>query len=249
MAGTHQPAALAAAPGSGRERDDRRRPPHAGRHGRGLHCNPAVPSLPAGDGRPGGRKHVIVEAASPDRGQAAELNRSTPGSGHRSAGRQPHAAVQPSVRRVWRLARPGCWGEVLHGFFENYASTRTCRLGTGSGDRSEERWLFVEHGHSSTCSPGGSGPGESRRPRSGSGRGPRSKSTSTGTVRTAAQPLVNSTRFHQAGRMDRQESGSFRAGDVTLSDWVPTRPGSAPVVDEADPGLVRPVAPGRPART
>ena len=69
MAGTHRPAALAAAARFGVENvDDVGELLGARRRGRGLHRHPAVPPPPAGDGRPGGRQaRDRREAAGPDR--------------------------------------------------------------------------------------------------------------------------------------------------------------------------------------
>src|SRR5438445_502838 len=54
------------------------------------------------------------------------------------------------------------------------------------------------------------------------------------TVRYGDAALVNFYHgFHQAGRMDRQELRLvFERGDVTLSDWVPTRARIHALVDE-----------------
>ena len=66
------------------------------------------------------------------------------------------------------------------------------------------------------------------------------------TVRYGRRRLVNFYHgFHQAGRMDRQELRLvFERGDVTLYDWVPTRVRIHAVVDEAQTRALCDLFPG-----
>ena len=236
MAGTHRPAALAAARGSDSRHRGRRRDPGARRRRPGLHRHPAVPPPPAGDGRPRGRQaRDLREAAGDDR---------RPGRRDDRAGAERDRLLvanlmqryNPLFDAVGRLVEARVLGEVLHGTFENYASDENLRPEHWFWDRSKSGGIFVEHGvHFFDLFAGWLGPGRVEAAQVGVRPGSR-RSRSTSSARSAtATALVNFYHgFHQAGRMDRQELRLvFERGDVTLYDWVPTRARVHAIVDEA----------------
>ena len=227
MAGTHRPAALAAAARFGVENVDdagellRRddvdavyiaTPPF-------LHHPQAMAALEAG-------KHVIVEKplAMTVR-QADELIA--------AARRRDRLLVANLMQRynplfdaVRRLVEARVLGEVLHGSFENYASDENLPAEHWFWDRGKSGGIFVEHGvHFFDLFAGWLGPGRVEAAQVGVRPGTAIEEHVHATVRYGDATLVNFYHgFHQAGRMDRQELRLvFERGDVTLSDWVPTR--------------------------
>ena len=237
MAGTHRPAAYAAAQRFGVpdiedvdalvRRDDVdvvyiATPPF-------LHHPQAMAALEAG-------KHVIVEkplaltvAQADEMIAAARPQRP-------AAGRQPDAALQPALRRRPPAGRgPGAGRGAARVVRELRLGREPAGRPLVLGPRQERRHLRRARGpllrpvrRLARARAG------SRPPRSGSGRGPRSRSTSSARSATATSALVNFYHgFHQAGRMDRQELRLvFERGDVTLFDWVPTRARIHALVDE-----------------
>src|SRR5437868_6960173 len=235
MAGTHRPAALAAAARFGVENVDdiggllRRAdvdvvyiatPPF-------LHHPQALAALEAG-------KHVIVEKPlALTVGQADELIA--------AARRRDRLLVANLMQRynplfdaVRRLVEARVLGEVLHGSFENYASDENLPVGHWFWDRGKSGGIFVEHGvHFFDLFAGWLGPGRVEAAQVGVRAGTAIEEHVHATVRHGAA-LVNFYHgFHQAGRMDRQELRLvFERGDATLSDWVPTRARVHALVDE-----------------
>ncbi|HJZ56042.1 MAG TPA: Gfo/Idh/MocA family oxidoreductase, partial [Gemmataceae bacterium] len=236
MAGTHRPAALAAAARFGVEnvedvgellrRDDVdvvyiAPPPF-------LHFQQALAALEAG-------KHVIVEKPlALTVGQADELI---------GAARQRDRLVvanlmqryNPLFDAVRRLVEARVLGEVLHGTFENYASDENLPAGHWFWDRGKSGGIFVEHGvHFFDLFAGWLGPGRVEAAQVGVRPGTAIEEHVHATVRYGDATLANFYHgFHQTGRMDRQELRLvFERGDVTLSDWVPTRARIHALVDE-----------------
>jgi predicted dehydrogenase len=235
MAGTHRPAALAAAARFGVEgvegvEDLLRRedvdavyiatPPF-------LHFPQALAALEAG-------KHVIVEKPlALTVAQADELVA--------VARRRDLLLVANLMQRynpmfdaVRRLVETQVLGEVLHGTFENYASDENLPAGHWFWDREKSGGIFVEHGvHFFDLFDGWLGPGQIEAAQSGVRSGTVIEEHVHATARYGAA-LVNFYHgFHQAGRMDRQELRLvFERGDITLFDWVPTRARIHALVDE-----------------
>src|SRR6516164_1049452 len=227
MAGTHRPAALAAAARFGVENVDdvgellRRddvgvvyiaTPPF-------LHHPQAMAALEAG-------KHVIAEKPlALTVGQAAELIA--------VARRRDRLLVANLMQRynplfdnVRRLVEARVLGEVLHGSFENYASDENLPARHWFWDRSKSGGIFVEHGvHFFDLFAGWLGPGRVEAAQRGTRPGTAIEEQVQCTVRHGDTGLVNFYHgFHQPGRMDRQEMRLlFERGDVTLHEWVPTR--------------------------
>ena len=144
----------------------------------------------------------------------------------------------PLFDAVKKLIDSQVLGDVLHGYFENYASDENLPHGHWFWDRAKSGGIFIEHGvHFFDLFAGWLGPGTVV----GAGRGVRPGTVPpieehvNCTVRYGATVFVNFYHgFHQAGRMDRQELRLvFEMGDVTLFDWVPTHALIHAIVDEA----------------
>src|SRR5437764_4473639 len=236
LPGTHRPAALAAAARFGLENVDdlgellRRddvdlvyiaTPPF-------LHHAQALAALAAG-------KHVIVEKPlALTVGQADELL-AVARERDRLLVANLMQRYNPLFDAVRRLVEARVLGEVLHGSFENYASDENLPAGHWFWDRSKSGGIFVEHGvHFFDLFAGWLGPGRVEAAQVGVRPGTAIEEHVHATVRYGGAALVNFYHgFHQAGRMDRQELRLvFERGDVTLSDWVPTRARIHAVVDE-----------------
>ena len=118
-------------------------------------------------------------------------------------------------------------GELLHGYFENYASDESLPPDHWFWDRAKSGGIFIEHGvHFFDLFAGWLGRGHGRRGAGGAAaRAPAIEDQVQCTVRYGDGVLVNFYHgFTQPGRMDRQELRLvFERGDVTLYDWVPTR--------------------------
>ena len=235
MAGTHRPAALAAAarfgveavedPGELLRRDDVHlvyiaTPPF-------LHHPQALAALEAG-------KHVLCEkplaltVAQADEMVAAARRRD------RLLAVNLMQRYNPLAAAVGRLVEGRVLGEFLHGSFENLASDEQLPAGHWFWDRAKSGGIFVEHGvHFFDLFAGWFGPGRVEAAQVGTRPGGGVEEHVGCTVRHG-DALVNFYHgFHQAGRMDRQELRLvFERGDVTLSEWVPTRARIHALLDE-----------------
>jgi predicted dehydrogenase len=236
MAGTHRPAALAAAARFGVEnveevselfrRDDVdavyiATPPF-------LHFSQAMAALEAG-------KHVIVEkplaltVARADELMAVARQRG------RLLVTNLMQRYNPLFAAVSQLFETRVLGDILYGSFENYASDENLAADHWFWDRGKSGGIFVEHGvHFFDLFAGWLGPGRVEAARVGVRPGTAIEEHVQATVRYGDATLVNFYHgFHQAGRMDRQQLRLvFERGDVTLSDWVPTRARIHALVDE-----------------
>ena len=248
MAGTHRPASLAAAARFGVENvDDPRElfgrddvdlvyiatPPF-------LHHDQAMAALKAG-------KHVIVEKPlAMTVGQADELI---------ALARQRNRLLianlmqryNPLFDAISRLVQTRVLGDVLHGFFENYASDENLPAEHWFWDREKSGGIFIEHGvHFFDLLEGWLGAGRVEAAQVGVRPGTKIEEHVHTTVRYGGTTLVNFYHgFHQPGRMDRQELRLvFERGDVTLFDWVPTRVRIHAVLDERQTRTLCDVFPG-----
>jgi predicted dehydrogenase len=248
MAGTHRPAALAAAARFGVEnieevgdllaRDDLdmvyiATPPF-------LHHEQALAALEAG-------KHVIVEkplalsVAQADALLAAARTRD-------------HLVVANLMQRynplfdaIRQLINSRVLGTLLHGTFENYASDENLPAGHWFWDRTRSGGIFIEHGvHFFDLFAGWLGAGRVEAAQAGVRPGTAIEEHVHCTARYGDVALVNFYHgFHQTGRMDRQELRLvFERGDITLFDWVPTRARIHAIVDEAQTRALCDLFPG-----
>jgi predicted dehydrogenase len=155
----------------------------------------------------------------------------------------------PLYEAVGRLIQSHVLGEVLHGYFENYASDENLGPDHWFWDRTKSGGIFVEHGvHFFDLFAGwlGSGTVEAAQRGIRPGSVPPIEEHVHCTLRYAPDVLVNFYHgFHQAGRMDRQELCLvFERGDVTLYDWVPTRVRIHAIADEAQTRTLCELFPG-----
>jgi predicted dehydrogenase len=236
MAGTHRPAALAAAARFGVENVEEvesllRRPdidlvyiatpPF-------LHHPQAMAALAAG-------KHVICEKPlALSVGQADEMV-ALAKARDRLLVANLMQRYNPLFAAVRRLVEARVLGEFLHGTFENYASDENLPAGHWFWDRTKSGGIFVEHGvHFFDLFAGWFGPGRVEAAQVGVRPGTAIEEHVNATVRYGGGGLVNFYHgFHQTGRMDRQELRLvFERGDVTLFEWVPTRARVHAVLDE-----------------
>jgi predicted dehydrogenase len=141
----------------------------------------------------------------------------------------------PLVAQVGRLIESRVLGDVLHGYFENYASDENLPAEHWFWDRAKSGGIFVEHGvHFFDLFSSWLGPGKVISAASSVRPGTAIEDQVDCTVRYGETVLVNFYHgFHQPGRMDRQELRLvFERGDVTLYEWVPTRYRIHAVADE-----------------
>jgi len=142
----------------------------------------------------------------------------------------------PLFDSIKALIEGGSLGQVLHGYFENYAADEGLPAGHWFWDPSKSGGIFVEHAvHFFDLFAGWLGAGQVvaaqsvMRPQAGF------DDQAQCTVRYDSGPVVNFYHgFHQAGRMDRQQLRLvFERGDVTLEEWIPCRYRIHAIVDEA----------------
>ncbi len=250
MAGTHRPAALAAARRFGipdiedvgrlLSRDDIdlvyiATPPF-------LHHSQAIEALRAG-------KHVICEKPLAMTVEQADEMIALAHKQDRLLVANLMQRYNPVAAAVGRLVEFRVLGEPLHGTFENYASDENLGPGHWFWDRSKSGGIFVEHGvHFFDLLAGWLGPGQVVAAQCGlrPGASPPLEEHVHCTVRYGQTVLVSFYHgFHQTGRMDRQELRLvFERGDLTLFDWVPTRLRVHAIADEAQTRVLCDLFPG-----
>jgi predicted dehydrogenase len=138
-------------------------------------------------------------------------------------------------------------GELLHGYFENYASDEGLSPEHWFWDRSKSGGIFIEHGvHFFDLFAGWLGPGKLEAAQVALRPGTAIEDQVQATVRYRDGVLVNFYHgFTQPGRMDRQELRLlFERGDVRLAEWVPVRANIHALVDEADTRTLCELFPG-----
>lgn len=138
-------------------------------------------------------------------------------------------------------------GELLHAYFENYASDEQLPPDHWFWDRSKSGGIFVEHGvHFFDLFSGWLGPGKVEAAQRCLRPGTTLEDQVHCTVRYAGNVLVNFYHgFTQPGRLDRQELRlTFERGDVTLEEWIPVRARIRALVDEADTRTLCELFPG-----
>lgn len=248
VAGTHQPASLAAAARFGVEntddlgaflaRDDLdlvyiATPPF-------LHHDQGIAALEAG-------KHVIVEKPLALTVAQADHLIDTARRRDRLIVANLMQRYNPMVAAVKRLVESRVLGEVLHGSFINDASDESLPAAHWFWDRSKSGGIFIEHGvHFFDLFAGWLGPGRVEAAQVGVRPGTAIEEQVHATLRYGETALVDFHHgFHQAGRMDRQVLRlTFERGDLLLYDWVPTRARIHALVDEAQTRELCEIFPG-----
>jgi predicted dehydrogenase len=132
----------------------------------------------------------------------------------------------PLFDAVRGLVESRALGDVLHGYFENYAGDEGLSLEHWFWDRNQSGGIFIEHGvHFFDLFAGWLGSGQvvaaqrTRRPGSGI------EEQVQCTVRYTEGVHVNFYHgFTQPARLDRQQFRLlFERGEITLEEWVPIR--------------------------
>jgi predicted dehydrogenase len=247
MAGTHRPAALAAAARFGVENNDdvgalfRRAdvdvvylatPPF-------LHHAQALAALEAG-------KHVIVEKPLAITMEQADELVSVARDTRRLLVTNLMQRYNPLFAQIKALVDSKVLGDVLRGTFENYACDEGLEPDHWFWDRTKSGGIFIEHGvHFFDMFAGwlGAGTVESagRVLRPGSGI----EEQVYCTARYGDVPVTYYHGFTQAGRMDRQELRLlFERGDVTLREWIPTQAVVRTALDEGATRALAAIFPG-----
>jgi predicted dehydrogenase len=136
-------------------------------------------------------------------------------------------------------------GELLHGYFENYASDENLPPKHWFWDRKLSGGIFIEHGvHFFDMFAGWLGEGEVVAAQT-SCRADGVEDQVQCTVRYGAAHVNFYHGFHQPGRMDRQELRLvFERGDVLLMGWVPTYARVHAIANEADTREIVELLPG-----
>ena len=152
----------------------------------------------------------------------------------------------PLYARVAELIRSKVLGDVLHGFFENYACDEGLPASHWFWDPKKSGGIFIEHGvHFFDMFAGWLGPGTVE----SAGRVVRPGSAIEEQVYCTARygdvPVHFYHGFTQAGRMDRQELRIlFERGDLTLHEWIPTRAVIRAAIDEPGTKALADIFPG-----
>lgn len=137
-------------------------------------------------------------------------------------------------------------GELLHGYFENYASDENLPPEHWFWDREKSGGIFIEHGvHFFDLVAGWLGTGEVAAAQA-SHRGDGCEDQVQCAVRYANGVHFNFYHgFHQPGRLDRQELRLiFERGDILLQGWVPTGVRVHAVADESQTRQLSELFPG-----
>ena len=143
-------------------------------------------------------------------------------------------------------------GDVLHGYFENYASDERLESDHWFWDSKQSGGIFIEHAvHFFDLFDKWLGRGVVEAGQASVRPGASLEDQVQCTVRYRGDVLVNSYHgFTQVNRMDRQELRLlFERGDVTLHEWVPTRAHLRAVVNEAALRQLLDLFPGAELRT
>ncbi len=138
---------------------------------------------------------------------------------------------------VLRLIESRLLGELLHGYFENYASDENLPADHWFWDREKSGGVFIEHGvHFFDLFAGWLGAGDVVAAQASRRHGSDIEDQVQCTVRYRDGVHVNFYHgFQQTGRMDRQELRLvFERGDLLLHGWVPTYARVHAIADESD---------------
>ncbi len=143
----------------------------------------------------------------------------------------------PLFDMVCALVERKLLGELLHGYFENYASDENLPADHWFWDRAKSGGIFVEHGvHFFDLFAGWLGRGEVVAAQASKRHETCIEDQVQCTVRYGDDVDVNFYHgFHQTGRMDRQELRLvFERGDLLLQGWVPTYARIHAIADESE---------------
>jgi predicted dehydrogenase len=135
---------------------------------------------------------------------------------------------------VGQLIERRLLGELLHGYFENYASDENLSAEHWFWDRTKSGGIFVEHGvHFFDLFAGWLGPGMVVSAQTSRHSKTHIEDQVQCTVRYGGVHVNFYHGFTQPGRMDRQELRLvFERGDLLLLGWVPTYARVHAIADE-----------------
>jgi predicted dehydrogenase len=142
----------------------------------------------------------------------------------------------PLYDLVGDLIKHRLLGQLLHGYFENYASDENLPADHWFWDREKSGGIFVEHGvHFFDMFAGWLGNGEVVAAQASLRDGTKIEDQLQCTVRYSHGVHVNFYHgFVNPGRMDRQELRLvFERGDLLLTGWVPTNAHIFAIADES----------------
>jgi predicted dehydrogenase len=138
-------------------------------------------------------------------------------------------------------------GEMIHGYFENYASDEGLLEDHWFWDRDKSGGIFIEHGvHFFDMFEGWLGKGKVVSAQAEKRPGKDMEDQVQCTVKYNNNVLINFYHgFTQAGRMDRQEMRLlFERGDVTLYEWIPDKAIINAIANEVDTKKLLEIFPG-----
>ena len=194
-----------------------------------LHYEQAMLALNAG-------KHVICEKPLATTLQQADEMIATARRQDRLLVANLMQRYNPLFDKIATLINEKILGDLLHGYFENYATDEGLGPDHWFWDPAKSGGIFIEHGvHFFDLFAGWLGAGTvvaaQRSQRPGSGIEDQMQCT----VRYDPGTHINFYHgFTQPGRLDRQEIRLvFERGDVTLKEWIPTRVRIGAIADEA----------------
>ena len=153
----------------------------------------------------------------------------------------------PLFEMVRRTIEERPLGNVLHAYFENYASDENLPAEHWFWDRAKSGGIFIEHGvHFFDLFAGWLGDGEMAAAQTSCRPGTSIEDQVQCTVRYRDGVHVNYYHgFHQAGRLDRQELRIvFERGDLLLLGWIPTYARIHAIADESDTRALCELFPG-----
>ena len=137
---------------------------------------------------------------------------------------------------IGQLIKSGVLGDLLHGYFENYAADEGLAPDHWFWDREKSGGIFIEHGvHFFDLFESWLGPGRVVAAHRLLRPDTEIEDQVQCTVQYGTSTLVNFYHgFHQPGRLDRQELRLvFERGDITLFGWIPTKIRVHAIADEA----------------
>jgi predicted dehydrogenase len=192
-----------------------------------LHYEHALAALHAG-------KHVIVEKPMSMTMAHADALVGLAREKHLLLATNLMQRYNPLYAQIKALIDSKILGQVLHGYFENYACDEGLPIEHWFWDPKKSGGIFIEHGvHFFDMFAGWLGPGTVE----SAGRVLRPGSNIEEQVHCTARygnvPVNFYHGFTQANRMDRQELRLlFERGDVTLHEWIPTKAVIRAALDE-----------------
>jgi len=143
----------------------------------------------------------------------------------------------PVYQKVKELIDSKALGDVLHGFFENYATNEFLPDEHWFWNKEQSGGIFIEHGvHFFDMFEGWIGKGKIVSAQSTLRPGTSIEDqVQCQAIYNDSIPVNYYHGFTQAARMDRQELRLlFEKGDVTLYEWIPIRVTINAIADEAD---------------